>query len=56
MSSSTIASLDPGNIYTISSPAFIYNPDNHKMRATVTLCTLINQGGQCISNTINFKP
>ena len=56
LASGTAPSLDPGDTYTISSPQFGYNPDNHKMRATVTLCTLINQGGQCITNTITFKP
>jgi hypothetical protein len=56
LASGTAPSLDLGDTYTISSPQFGYNPDNHKMRATVTLCTLINQGGQCITNTITFKP
>jgi hypothetical protein len=56
LASGTTASLDPGAIYTISTPSFAYNPNNHKMRATVTLCTLVNQGGQCISNTIDFRP
>lgn len=56
LASGITASLDPGDTYTISTPAFAYNPNNHRMRATVTLCTLVNQGGQCISNTINFKP
>lgn len=56
LASGTAPSLDPGDTYTISSPQFGYNPDNHKMRATVTLCTQINQGGQCITNTITFKP
>lgn len=56
LASGTTASLDPGAVYTISTPAFAYNPNNHKMRVTVKLCTLVNQGGQCISNTIEFKP
>jgi hypothetical protein len=56
LASGTTASLDPGSSYSISSPGFVYNPDNHKMRVTVTLCSLINQGGQCVSNTIDFKP
>lgn len=56
LASGITATLEPGSTYTISSPAFAYNPNNHKMRATLTLCTLVNQGGTCITNTINFKP
>jgi hypothetical protein len=56
LASGITASLDPGDSYTISAPVFVYNPNNHKIRATVTLCTLANQTGQCISHTIEFKP
>lgn len=56
LASGIVASLDPGASTTISSPQFGYNPDNHKMRATVTLCTLINLGGECVSQTVEFKP
>lgn len=56
LASGITASLGPGETYTISSPAFPANPNNHNMRATVTLCTLPNQGGVCVSNTITFKP
>ena len=56
LASGVIASLDPGASYTFSSPQFGYNPDNHKMRATVTLCTQINLGGECVSQTVEFKP
>jgi hypothetical protein len=56
LTSSTIASLEPGKNTNLSGPTFAYNPDNHKMRATLTLCTLNSLGGQCVTNTINFKP
>ena len=41
---------------TVSAPAFTYDPDNHKIRATVTLCTGPNQSGQCVTQTLDFKP
>jgi hypothetical protein len=56
LASGVIASLDPGMSYILSAPAFAYNPNNHKIRATVTLCTGLNQSGQCVSETIDFKP
>ena len=56
LASGIVASLDPGASYTFSSPQFGYNPDNHKLRATVTLCTLVNLGGQCVSQPVEFKP
>jgi hypothetical protein len=56
MVSSTLASLDPSKITNLSGPAFSYNPNNHNMRATLTLCTLTGLAGQCVKNTINFKP
>ncbi len=56
LSSSAIASLNPGKSYVLSGPAFAYNPNNHRIRVTVTLCTKNNQGGRCVSNTIEFKP
>lgn len=56
LTSSIVASLDPGKSYILSAPAFAYNPDNHRIRVAVTLCTQINQGGQCVSETIQFKP
>jgi hypothetical protein len=56
LASGIVTSLDPGANFTFSSPQFAYNPASHKMRTTVTLCTLINLGGQCIPRTIEFKP
>lgn len=47
--------LNPGDTRIVSSPAFSYDPDGHKMRATVTLCSSPGQTGICISKVINFK-
>lgn len=56
LTSSIVASLTPGESYTLSGPAFAYDPSGHRIRAAVTLCTQANQGGQCVSQTIEFKP
>lgn len=56
LASGTIASLEPNQSYILSSAAFNYNFNNHKMRATLSLCTLPGLGGTCIKNTIDFKP
>ncbi|MEW6029882.1 MAG: hypothetical protein ACOYZ8_07030 [Chloroflexota bacterium] len=56
LSSGMIASLGPGDSYVVSSPAFLADPTGHKVNATVTLCTLENQGGQCVTQSISFKP
>ncbi len=54
--SSTILSLEPNQSAILSGPAFNYNPNNHNMRATLTLCTLPGQTGLCLKDAINFKP
>ena len=56
LSSGITSELAPGDVYILSSPIFINNIVNHNMRATLTLCTKINQGGTCVSQTIDFKP
>lgn len=56
LSSGITSELAPGEAYILSSPAFVNNIANHNMRATLTLCTKINQGGTCVSQTIDFKP
>jgi hypothetical protein len=55
-SSSTKETLEPSNTRTVSSPSFTYDLTDHKMRATITVCTGLAQGGTCISQVINFKP
>jgi hypothetical protein len=56
LSSAIVAELAPGDVYRISSPAFVSNIVGHKMRATLTMCTKVSQGGACVSQTIDFKP
>ena len=40
----------------ISSPVFNYDPSGHKLRATIILCSDIDQNGTCVTRTINFTP
>ena len=54
--SNTIVSLEPDKVATQSAPAFAYNPNSHRIRATLTLCSLPGMGGQCVTKTINFRP
>lgn len=56
LTSSTIASLEPDKIAILSAPSFNYNPNNHKIRAALTLCSLSGMGGQCVTKTITFRP
>lgn len=56
LSSAITDELAPGEVYILSSPAFTSNINGHKMRATLMLCTKINQGGTCVSQTIEFRP
>jgi hypothetical protein len=48
--------IEPGRIFTVSSSNFAYNPDDHQMRARITLCTNTGQAGTCITKVVNFKP
>ncbi|MBI5962078.1 MAG: SH3 domain-containing protein [Chloroflexi bacterium] len=54
--SNSISKLDPEETYTVSSPAFIADPTGHVIKATLTLCTDNNLGGQCSVKNIEFKP
>ena len=56
LASGIIASLDPGKSYILSGPVFVYNPNNHQIKATIALCTENGLGGQCINHTLEFKP
>ncbi len=56
LTSSTTVSLEPDKVTTQSAPAFTYNPNSHRIRATLTLCSLPGMGGQCVTKTINFRP
>jgi hypothetical protein len=48
--------LVPGAHHVVSPPAFAYNPDGHKMRATITLCSRDGQDGTCVTETLKFTP
>lgn len=48
--------LPPGGSRLVSSPAFSYDPTGHKLRATVTLCSLPGQNGTCVTQVIAFTP
>lgn len=47
--------LNPGATRIVSSPTFAYDPSDHKIRATITVCSNLGQTGICISKVINFK-
>lgn len=54
--SSIVATLDPGQSYIVSSPAFAADPTGHKIKANIKLCTETNFGGQCVEKNLEFKP
>ena len=54
--STTRTNLNPGSSRIISSPAFVYDPAGHMLRATITLCSNPGQSGTCITHVIEFKP
>lgn len=54
--STTEYSLDPGDSLVVSAPAFAYDPSGHKLRATITLCSVPGQNGTCVAQTIKFSP
>lgn len=48
--------LLPGKKLLVSSPGFTYDPNNHKLRATLTLCTGTGLNGMCVTDTFSFTP
>jgi hypothetical protein len=48
--------LIAGGTLTASSAPIGYNPSGHKLNAKITLCTLENQAGTCVTQELNFKP
>ncbi len=48
--------LLPGKKVIVSSPGFTYDPNNHKLRATLTLCTQTGLNGTCLTDTFTFTP
>lgn len=49
-------SLDPGESPNISSPTFAYDPSDHDLRATITLCSREGLNGTCLTEVIEFEP
>jgi hypothetical protein len=54
--SSTKDVLNPGERFTVSTSAFAEDPDGHKMRASITLCSAAGQKGTCVTKVIKFTP
>ena len=52
----TREALPAGSDRTVSSPVFNYNPNNHRLRATIRLCSNPGQRGTCVTQTVNFEP
>ena len=48
--------LDPGGRRIVSAPTFAYDPSDHDLRATITLCSNKGLNGLCVSKVINFTP
>ncbi len=40
----------------VSAPAFNYNPGGHRLRATIILCSDLDQDGLCVTKTVVFTP
>ena len=56
LSKTTKDTLEPGDTYLLSAPAFIYNPTGHKLIVTITLCSDTGQKGMCATQKIDFTP
>jgi hypothetical protein len=55
-SSTSKVSLQPGKTLVVSSPSLDNDPDGHKMRAVITLCSETGLDGDCITKTLRFTP
>ena len=56
LSSNSRDTLGAGKTQVVSSPAFNYDPSGHKLQATISLCSNVDQNGTCVTKTINFTP
>jgi hypothetical protein len=56
LNSSSRDTLNPGDTRTVSSAAFAYDPSDHELRATISLCSNLGQSGTCVTETIEFEP
>ena len=52
----TRSNLNPGDTRVVSSPAFTYDPNDHDLRATITLCSNLGQSGTCVTRVLEFEP
>jgi hypothetical protein len=50
------STLLPDKTAVVSSPTLPYDPAGHRLRATVTLCDERDLDGDCVTDTITFKP
>lgn len=48
--------LQPGKKAVVSSPGFTYDVNDHKLKATLTLCTQTGLNGTCLTDALTFKP
>ena len=48
--------LLPGKHVNVSSPTFSYDVNDHKLKATLTLCSQTGLNGTCLTDTITFTP
>lgn len=56
LKTTTKDTLNPGDKFIVSSPAFTYNPSGHNIRTLITLCSSVGQKGACVTQKINFTP
>ena len=56
LSSNTRDTLGIDKKRIVSAPAFNYDPSGHKIRATIILCSDVDQSGTCVTRTINITP
>ncbi|MBK9924770.1 MAG: SH3 domain-containing protein [Anaerolineales bacterium] len=47
--------LVSGGTTTVSSSPLVYNPKGHSLNARIKLCTLVNEGGTCVTKDVPFK-
>ena len=48
--------LEFDDIDTVSSPAFAFNLSGRDLRATITLCSELDQSGSCVTKVVSFTP
>jgi hypothetical protein len=53
--SSTKDVLNPEERFTVSTPAFAYDPKGHKLRATITMCSAAGQKGTCVTKVVKLN-